>query len=131
MPKYLNTKELHKEIIVCQNRGEFSGTLYKMCKKVIDSYSWNFNYFEPEVREDCKGFAMERCYKSYHNYDPDRGNAFTFVTQVIKSAFYFEFNRQMGIKKVKNKRTGGKLIDSKIETVRFSRLFEDGQNNII
>ena len=128
MADYLTNKELHKELIVCQNRGEFSRTLYKMCKKMIDNYSSKFSYKDEFIREECKSFAIEKCYVSYHKYDPDRGNAFTFITQVIKTAFYYEFNRQIGSKIITER--GVKSV-RKLETINFSRLFEGGQNNII
>ena len=115
---YLNNKTLHKELIVCQNRGEFTRDLYKMISLMIDRYTWRFTYANGDIRQDCIGYAYERCYKGYHKYDPNRGTAFTFITQIVKNAFYFEFNRQVGIKNGK-----------KIDFVSFSRLFT-GEINI-
>lgn len=127
MADYLTNKELHKELIVCQNRGEFSRTLYKMCKQMIDNYSWKFTYKDEFIREECKSFAIEKCYMSYRKYNPHRGNAFTFITQVIKTAFYYEFNRQIGSKIITER--GVKSV-RKLEMLPFSHLFTTGEIRI-
>jgi hypothetical protein len=119
---YLNNKELHKELIYCQAIGKFSNSLYKMSKLIIDNLTLKYSYMDESVREDCKGFAMEKCYTNYHKFDADRGEAFTFMTQVVKTAFMFEFNRQRGYK------TGAKEGNKMLDVTPFSRLFTDGNN---
>ncbi len=119
---YLNNKELHKELIYCQAKGHFSNKLYKMSKLIIDNLTVKYSYIDESVREDCKGFAMEKCYTNYHKFDADRGQAFTFMTQVVKTAFMFEFNRQRGYKS--SAKEGNRMLDVK----PFSRIFTDGNN---
>jgi hypothetical protein len=127
MASYLKNKDLHKELVYCQAKGEFSRTLYKMCLQIINGLSWKYTYYDESVREDCKAFAMERCYINYKNYDTDRGDAFTYMTQIVKSSFYFEFNRQEGIKRPM---VDGKQTAVKINTIPFSRIFTDGEIRI-
>jgi hypothetical protein len=119
---YLSNKELHKELIYCQAIGKFTPTLYKMSKKIIDNLTVKYSYMDETVREDCKSFAMEKCYTNYHKFDKDRGEAFTFMTQVVKTAFMFEFNRQIGYKRT------AKEGNRRLNVTPFSRLFTDGNN---
>jgi hypothetical protein len=121
---YLNNKELHKELVYCQAKGEFTRTLYKMCVQIINGLSWKYTYYDESVREDCKSFAMEKCYINYHKYDIARGDAFTYITQIVKSSFYFEFNRQQGIKRPI---IDGKQTNVRLDTIPFSRLFTEGE----
>lgn len=118
--EYVNNKELHMEIIYCQERGQYSNKLYKMFKLMIDKISYKFNYKWEEWRQDCKAYAHEQMYRTYRNYNPDKtNNPFAYFTQVIKAAFVFQYNRLI-------QRSDTGLYQ--LKTINFSELFTDQRN---
>lgn len=88
---------------------------------MVDNISYKFHYKYEEWRQDCKGYAYERLYKYYRNYDPNKtDNPFAYFTQVIKAAFVFQFNRIV-------QRSDSGLYQ--LRTLSFSDIFIKGGGN--
>lgn len=88
---YLSEKELHCELIICMESGQYSRRLHNMFKLMVDKYSSKFRYKDETWREDCKAFAYERLYRGYRSYNCE-GKPFAFITQIIKMAMSKQFN---------------------------------------
>jgi glycyl-tRNA synthetase alpha subunit len=125
--EYLSNKELYKEIIWAQEKGEYTRSLYKMMNLMIKKISGKFNYKRDEWRKDCEAYAHMKCFQSYRNFDyENKDNAFAFFTQVIKMAMAHQFNVITGRKRIQGGEGGVRMLD----VINFSELFTENYINI-
>jgi hypothetical protein len=103
--QYVTGKELHLELFVCIHKGQYSNDLYRMVDMIIKRFSRKFTYRREEHREDCKAYAHMRVYMNYRSYKIDSNTAFAFITQIVKNAFYAQFNE---LNYIKNQQNGAK-----------------------
>jgi hypothetical protein len=103
--EYVTGKELHLELFMCIHRGQYSNKLYKMVDMIINRYSRKFTYKREAHREDCKAYAHMRVYMNYRGYKIESNTAFAFITQIVKHAFYAQFNE---LNYIKNQQNGAK-----------------------
>jgi len=85
MAKYVDNRELYREIISSKEKGALTPRavelLWKMCKEI----SKVFKYKYEEDREDCVSYAMEDVIKYWKSFDPAKStNPFAYYTQMIK-----------------------------------------------
>lgn len=104
MSDYIKGKDLHIELVYCIEKGQYSRELYKMVDLMIKRFSRKYTYRVSEHRQDCESKAHMEVYKHYRKYRIDSNNSFAFITQIIKTAFYAQFNELNYVKSVS---TGG------------------------
>jgi hypothetical protein len=95
---YVKGKDLHMELVVALNRGQYTRELWKMVDKIIKKFSRKFTYKVQEQRYDCEAKAHMEVYIHYKKYDIESNKSFAFITQIIKTAFYAQFNQLNYIK---------------------------------
>lgn len=84
---YCDREVLHTELLLYKGSRVYSDKLIKMFYDVCWGYIKTQNIPCKYTREDYISYAMESLLKYSHNYNPDKGQAFSYITQIIKNSF--------------------------------------------
>ena len=89
---YCDRELLHKELVLYKQTGHCSNELVKMFYDIIKGYSYTFKIKDKASYDDRSQLAIEHLIRYSHNYNPDKGTSFSYVTQIIKNAFRAYYN---------------------------------------
>ena len=86
MAKYVDNKELLREIIKSKEQDQLTPRATELLVKMANEISKVFKYKYEEDRQDCIACAIEDCIKYWRNFNPEKStNAFAYYTQMIKN----------------------------------------------
>jgi hypothetical protein len=90
--RYVDNRDMMKEVIISKATGILSPELLKQCMKIVKGVSKKFSYNDPEDRFDCECYAYEVIIKNWYHFNEDRyDNAFAYYTEIIKRGFAMQF----------------------------------------
>lgn len=79
---YLNNKDLHDELVFCIENNTTTTKLIEMFKKIIKHQADVKYWVDSEDKKDCCQNALINCWKNYTKFNPEKGQAFAFITQL-------------------------------------------------
>lgn len=86
MAKYVDNKDLLREIIKSKEQDKLTPRAAEMLVKMANEISKVFKYKYEEDRQDCIAAAIEDCLKYWRSFNPEKStNAFAYYTQMIKN----------------------------------------------
>lgn len=93
--KYLNNKDLLKEVVESKKKGKMSDKLAIMLQMLCSRYSKRANFAGYTFNDDMQGFAMYMLVKTWASFNQDKSNnPFAFYTQCIKHSFMQYLNQE-------------------------------------
>jgi hypothetical protein len=93
--KYLNNKDLLREIEKSHQAGKMTNEFALMIKMLCHRYASKGNYASYSYNEDMQAFALLTVCKVWKSFDPVKGkNPFAYFTQTIKHAFFQYLNNE-------------------------------------
>lgn len=97
---------LVKELVDSHNQNKLTEKAILMFMLMTDKILSKFYWEKEEWREDCFAYAILKVYDVWEKYDVEKSyNAFSYFTQVIKNAIYYQFKEIHGKSKSPSKRT--------------------------
>lgn len=97
MANYLDKKELNAEIKKCKENKQISNKLCSMLYLISSNMARSY-VFDEEDKNDMIQKSVEFCIKYFKRIDVEK-DAFSYVTQICKHAFYQFFNSENKYKK--------------------------------
>ena len=84
---YVKEEELTKEMFLSKKSNELSYEGMKLLSRMIESQSHRYKFTDETQRKDVIVSSMLFCYRYWRNFDPDKGRAFVFFSNLIKDSF--------------------------------------------
>ena len=97
MAKYIDGKELLREIIISKEKNELTAPTIEMFIKMANALAKALKFKYENDREDCIAFAIEDLLRYWRNFDPARStNAFAYYSQITKNGLAKGFKKIRG-----------------------------------
>lgn len=90
--KYITAKDLDYHMIVSIAQGKLTTEAERMIILLAKNVIKKFYYASNDDRLDCLQGAYLDIFKNWHSYDPNKGMAFSWVTEVVKRGLAKSWN---------------------------------------
>jgi DNA-directed RNA polymerase specialized sigma subunit len=93
--KYLNNKDLLKQVLLSKEQGQMTNELAKMLTLLTARYGKKGNFANYTYNEDMQAYAMMMLVRTWNSFNPEKSNnPFAFFTQCIKNSFIQYLNQE-------------------------------------
>lgn len=102
--KYLNNKDIMKQVILSREKDEMTDELVKMLTILTAKYASKGNYAGYSYNEDMQAFAMMGMVNAWRKFNPEAGNnPFAYYTQCVKNFFTQYMNSEKHQQRIRDK----------------------------
>lgn len=91
--KYLSNKDLYCELIVSKAKGRLTKEAEKMLIILAKNVIKKMYYNDPDDRLDCLQTAYLDVFQNWYNFDEDKGEPFSYFTEIIKRGLAKGWNK--------------------------------------
>jgi len=93
--KYLNNKDLLKQVVLSKEQGTMNDELAKMLMMLTSKYAKRSNFIGYSFNEDMQGYALMQLVKTWSSFNCEKyDNPFAYYTQSIKNSFKQFLNKE-------------------------------------
>lgn len=100
--KYITAKDLDYHMIISKAQGRLTRDAERMIILLAKNVVKKFYYANPDDKLDCLQSAYVDIFANWHSYDENKGQAFSWITEVVKRGLAKGWNRQHRLKGDKN-----------------------------
>jgi len=91
--KYITAKDLDYQMIVSKAQGRLTKEAERMIILLGKNVIKKFYYVNPDDRLDCLQTAYVDIFANWYSYDENKGQAFSWITEVVKRGMAKGWNR--------------------------------------
>ena len=92
--KYITAKDLDYQMIVSKAQGRLTKEAERMIILLAKNVIKKFYYANPDDRLDCLQTAYLDIFANWYSYDESKGQAFSWITEVVKRGMAKGWNKQ-------------------------------------
>ena len=92
--KYITAKDLDYQMIVSKAQGRLTKEAERMIILLGKNVVKKFYYANPDDKLDCLQTAYVDIFANWHSFDENKGQAFSWVTEVVKRGLAKGWNQQ-------------------------------------
>ena len=96
--KYITAKDLDYQMIVSKAQGRLTKEAERMIILLAKNVIKKFSYKDPDDRLDCLQSAYLDIFANWHSFDESRGQAFSWITEVVKRGLAKGWNSRYKLK---------------------------------
>jgi hypothetical protein len=96
--KYITAKDLDYQMIVSKAQGRLTKEAEKMIILLAKNVIKKFSYRDPDDRLDCLQSAYLDIFANWHSFDENKGQAFSWITEVVKRGLAKGWNSRYKLK---------------------------------
>lgn len=102
--QYVKNKDLTEELIKSIEQDQLTNKAVEMIMLITKRLMFRLKYQDSSIRDDCYQGALLNVLKYWRNFDPTnpKANAFSYITQIIKTGLCVEFKRVTEYGKLSN-----------------------------
>jgi hypothetical protein len=91
--KYLSGKDLNYQMIVSKEQGKLTKEAQAMIILLTKNVIRKFYYANPDDKLDCLQTAYLDIFANWMSFDPNKGEAFSWITEVVKRGMAKGWNK--------------------------------------
>ena len=92
--KYITAKDFDYQMIVSKAQGRLTRQAENMIILLAKNVIKKFYYANPDDKLDCLQSAYVDIFANWHSFDENKGQAFSWVTEVVKRGLAKGWNKQ-------------------------------------